>query len=172
LQEPASGDVPEPVGDLYLEEHHFPTQKACRESKSMPGRVIRESGQQFAALPLMRQGKQVWVVSLTSRGTGRWVLPKGWAEQDLTEAEVAAKEALQEAGFVGELQPHAVGTYSYLKKMPQTQAVPGRVEVFAMWVDQQLTTGRSGRNASGDGSHYRRQRKRCGNTNCAFCLRA
>lgn len=104
----------------------------------MAGRVLRESGQQFAALPLIRQGKQIRVLLLTSRGTGRWVLPKGWAEQDLTGVEVAAKEAFEEAGLVGELQPQSIGTYGYLKEMPQTGAVSCRVEVFAMWVDQQL----------------------------------
>jgi 8-oxo-dGTP pyrophosphatase MutT (NUDIX family) len=75
---------------------------------------------------------------LTSRGTGRWVLPKGWAEQDLTGPEVAAKEAFEEAGLVGEVQPDSLGTYSYLKEMPQAQATACRVEVFAMWVDRQL----------------------------------
>jgi hypothetical protein len=39
---------------------------------------------------------------------------------------------------VGEVQPDSLGTYSYLKEMPQAQAVRCRVEVFAMWVDEQL----------------------------------
>lgn len=98
----------------------------------MARRALRGSGQQFAALPLMRQGKEDQVILRTSRGTKRWVLPKGWAEQDLTGAEVAAKEALGEAGLMGELQPHAIGTYSCLKEMPQIQAVPCQVEVFIM----------------------------------------
>jgi 8-oxo-dGTP pyrophosphatase MutT (NUDIX family) len=104
----------------------------------MAGRVLRESGQQFAAVPLMQQGDQVRVMLLTSRGTKRWVLPKGWAEQDLTGPEVAAKEAFEEGGLVGKVQLDSLGTYSYLKEMPQAQAVPCQVEVFAMWVDQQL----------------------------------
>jgi 8-oxo-dGTP pyrophosphatase MutT (NUDIX family) len=104
----------------------------------MAGRVLRESGQQFAAVPLMQQGDQVHVMLLTSRGTKRWVLPKGWAEQDLTGPEVAAKEAFEEGGLVGKVQLDSLGTYSYLKEMPQAQAVPCQVEVFAMWVDQQL----------------------------------
>jgi len=104
----------------------------------MAGRVLRKSGQQFAAVPLAQPGDQVWIMLLTSRGTGRWVLPKGWAEQDLTGPEVAAKEAFEEAGLMGEVQPDSLGTYRYLKEMPQAQAVPCQVEVFAMWVDQQL----------------------------------
>lgn len=104
----------------------------------MAGRVLRESGQQFAAVPLIRQGDEVRVLLLTSRGTGRWVLPKGWAERGLTGREVAAKEAFEEAGLVGEVGPEALGSYSYLKEMVKAPAVPCRVEVFALWVDQQL----------------------------------
>jgi 8-oxo-dGTP pyrophosphatase MutT (NUDIX family) len=104
----------------------------------MAGRVLRESGQQFAAAPLTQQGDQIRVMLLTSRGTGRWVLPKGWAEQDLTGPEVAAKEAFEEAGLVGEVQPESLGTYSYLKERPQAPPQPCRVEVFTMWVDRQL----------------------------------
>ena len=104
----------------------------------MPGRVLRESGQQFAAVPLRRQGDEVRVLLLTSRGTGRWVLPKGWAEEGLTGPEVAAKEAFEEAGLVGEVQPDPVGAYSYAKALPRERVVPCRVEVFALWVSQQL----------------------------------
>ena len=104
----------------------------------MPGRVLRGSGQQFAAVPLKRQGSEIRVLLLTSRGTGRWVLPKGWAERGLTGPEVAAKEAFEEAGLVGEVQPNSLGTYSYDKSMTQDQSVPCRVEVFTLWVDQQL----------------------------------
>ncbi|MCR0985718.1 NUDIX hydrolase [Roseomonas populi] len=89
-------------------------------------------------MPLRRQEGEVRVLLLTSRGTGRWVLPKGWAEEGLTGAEVAAKEAFEEAGLVGEVQPDPLGVYSYVKAMPQEQVMPCRVEVFALWVGQQL----------------------------------
>jgi 8-oxo-dGTP pyrophosphatase MutT (NUDIX family) len=104
----------------------------------MPGRVLREGGKQFAAVPLMQEGTQVRVMLLTSRGTGRWVLPKGWAEQGLTGPEVAAKEAFEEAGLIGVVQPESLGAYLYEKSMPQDRTVPCRVEVFVLWVSQQL----------------------------------
>jgi 8-oxo-dGTP pyrophosphatase MutT (NUDIX family) len=86
----------------------------------------------------MRQGDQVQVLLLTSRGTGRWVLPKGWAEEDLTGPEVAAKEAFEEAGLLGDVRPCSLGSYHYLKEMSEDPPVHCRVEVFAMWVHQSL----------------------------------
>ena len=37
---------------------------------------------------------------VTSRGSKQWILPKGWIEDDLTEKELAALEAEEEAGVV------------------------------------------------------------------------
>lgn len=46
---------------------------------------------------------------VTSRETGRWVLPKGWAEEGLTGAELATKEAFEEAGIIGDTEPVPLG---------------------------------------------------------------
>ncbi|MFC0389497.1 NUDIX hydrolase [Muricoccus vinaceus] len=104
----------------------------------MPGKVLRGGGLQFAAVPLRQDGYRLRVMLLTSRDTGRWVLPKGWAEQGLTGPEVAAKEAFEEAGLRGEVQAGPFGTYRYRKCMSRGRVIPCRVEVFAMWVDQVL----------------------------------
>ena len=57
---------------------------------------------------------------VTSRETGRWVLPKGWAEKGLTGSEVAAKEAFEEAGIIGVILDSSIGWYSYLKRLPKS----------------------------------------------------
>jgi 8-oxo-dGTP pyrophosphatase MutT (NUDIX family) len=95
-------------------------------------------GRQFAALPLTEREGETMVMLVTSRETHRWVLPKGWAEKGLTGPELAAKEAFEEAGLVGEVAQEPIGSYSYLKRLPNHRVVPCEVDVFAMRVDRLL----------------------------------
>jgi len=53
--------------------------------------------QQAAALCLKHRKGKLSVLMITSRKTKRWILPKGWLEEDKTEAEVALMEAWEEA---------------------------------------------------------------------------
>ena len=55
---------------------------------------------QAAALCFVKEGGKKKVVLVTSRETKRWILPKGWIEDDLSGAEAAAIEAYEEAGVV------------------------------------------------------------------------
>lgn len=84
-----------------------------------------------------REGERM-VVLVTSRETGRWVLPKGWAEKGLTGPELAAKEAFEEAGLIGEMAAKRIGSYRYLKRLPKGRAVDCKVDVFSMRIDQLL----------------------------------
>jgi 8-oxo-dGTP pyrophosphatase MutT (NUDIX family) len=93
---------------------------------------------QFAALPLMRQDGETLVMLVTSRETRRWILPKGWAEPGLAPHQLAAKEAFEEAGLVGEVDPTPVGTYRYAKRLRSGREVTLEVGVFALWVERQL----------------------------------
>jgi 8-oxo-dGTP pyrophosphatase MutT (NUDIX family) len=53
------------------------------------------------------------VVLITARGSGRWIVPKGYIEKGMTPAESAAKEAWEEAGIVGSVLDEEIGAYSY-----------------------------------------------------------
>lgn len=53
------------------------------------------------------------VVLITTRSSGRWIIPKGYVEKGMSPAESAAKEAWEEAGIVGRVEPEPIGTYSY-----------------------------------------------------------
>ena len=97
-------------------------------------------GRQYAALPLKEQAGEALVMLVTSRETGRWVLPKGWAEKRLTGAQVATKEAYEEAGILGETQPEPIGSYGYVKKLPKGRAVECTVKVFPLKVAELLDT--------------------------------
>jgi 8-oxo-dGTP pyrophosphatase MutT (NUDIX family) len=79
---------------------------------------MRKSGRQCAALPFKEEGGETLVMLITSRETGRWILPKGWAEKHLTEPELAAKEALEEAGVLGQISLSPISCYRYTKRMP------------------------------------------------------
>lgn len=53
---------------------------------------------------------------VTSRETGRWVIPKGWPMKGLTNWEAAAREAYEEAGLRGEIADTPVGQFPYWKR--------------------------------------------------------
>lgn len=65
-----------------------------------------------SAVLALREGLVCLVTSRTQR---RWVLPKGNVEPGHTLAEAAAREAWEEAGIRGEVDPEPLGTYSYRK---------------------------------------------------------
>ncbi len=92
---------------------------------SIPLGSKRESRSQFAALcfRINKNGK-IRIMLVTSRRTGRWILPKGWPEDGLTPAQCAAKEAFEEAGVTGKAFERCIGIYSYEKYVTQDDSIP------------------------------------------------
>ena len=74
------------------------------------------------------------VLLVTSRDTGRWVLPKGWPIDGLDPWEAAAVEALEEAGAEGAVANSAIGSYAYGKRLSGGKTLPCRVELYPMRV--------------------------------------
>jgi 8-oxo-dGTP pyrophosphatase MutT (NUDIX family) len=73
------------------------------------------------------------VLLVTSRDTGRWIIPKGWKARRLKDHEAAAREAKEEAGVTGKVKPKPIGSYTY----PKTDAAGARslrVDVFLLMV--------------------------------------
>ncbi len=89
---------------------------------------------QSAVIAYRRRWWRTRVLLVTSMNTGRWVLPKGHIEDGMTPGESAAKEAREEAGVDGVVDPHSIGTYDYDKNDRKGSGGPRRVEVFAMSV--------------------------------------
>ncbi len=110
----------------------------------MPGGRNRRGadglGRQCAAIPLLRQDDALLVVLVTSRDTGRWVVPKGWHEAGVSGAEMAAREAFEEAGLVGRVQPTPLGAYRYHKRLASADPLLCEVAVFTMEVAELLET--------------------------------
>lgn len=90
---------------------------------------------QYAALPWrLSPEKEPRFLLITSRGTGRWVVPKGWPMRGRTGCQVAALEAFEEAGVTGDMARHSIGFYRYRKHWRDGNAVDCRVEVFPLRV--------------------------------------
>jgi 8-oxo-dGTP pyrophosphatase MutT (NUDIX family) len=103
--------------------------------------LFREHGQQVAALCWRfssRHGLALEILLITSRNSHRWILPKGWAEAELSPAENAAREAFEEAGVIGTVGPEPIGRYHYLKEKKEGGGIACRVDVFALAVSKQL----------------------------------
>lgn len=100
----------------------------------MPNGRIR----QVAALVFRIKKDKTEVLLVTSRGTGRWVLPKGWPQVGKTFAQSARTEAYEEAGARGEIAPFSIGTYTY-KKNDMSEGENGDfvVDVFPMHFSRQ-----------------------------------
>ncbi len=95
-------------------------------------------GKQCAALPFSWDEGELRILLVTSRETRRWVLPKGWREKRLSPHALAAKEAFEEAGVVGEVQRRPIGRYDYLKRGPRDRVIPCSVRVFPLRVERLL----------------------------------
>ena len=86
------------------------------------------------------------------------MLPKGWAEKGLTGPQLAAKEAFEEAGIVGDVSSDPVGKYHYAKAMPKGRTVERAIVVFRCGWDACWRIGRNASNAAGSGSRSARLR--------------
>ena len=97
------------------------------------GAAKRELRTQFGALPYRIRDGKVEFLLITSRGTGRWIIPKGWPMDGETPGGAAATEALEEAGAEGELLQDVIGFYAY-SKTHKGDDLPCVVAVFALRV--------------------------------------
>jgi 8-oxo-dGTP pyrophosphatase MutT (NUDIX family) len=91
---------------------------------------------QFAALCYRFQKKSAVpeMLLITSRDTGRWVIPKGWPMEGKASHEVAAREAWEEAGVKGEPSSDSIGSYTYEKGMNNGLKISCRVHVYPVVV--------------------------------------
>jgi 8-oxo-dGTP pyrophosphatase MutT (NUDIX family) len=89
---------------------------------------------QFGALCYRVHNNRIQVLLVTSRGTGRWIIPKGWPMDGETPAGAAATEAYEEAGVEGKPSNICLGIYSYTKTLPKKETLPCVVAVFPFQV--------------------------------------
>lgn len=83
-----------------------------------PERALKEEQgfhTQLGALCWRKKDKEVQVLLITSRETGRWVIPKGWPMDGIAPQDAALTEAWEEAGVKGVAAPMTLGSYTYDK---------------------------------------------------------
>jgi 8-oxo-dGTP pyrophosphatase MutT (NUDIX family) len=75
------------------------------------------------------QGKRVLLI--TSRDTGRWIVPKGWPIDGLDGPGAALQEAWEEAGVrKADIESEPVGIYEYAKGLGDGMTVPVETQVY------------------------------------------
>ncbi|WP_342665670.1 NUDIX hydrolase [Niveispirillum irakense] len=94
---------------------------------------------QCAALPYRLIDGQPQVMLVTSRETRRWIIPKGWAKKKFEPCDMAAREAFEEAGVRGSIDPTPIGEYRYMKRMADGDSIACEVTVFLLRVEEELT---------------------------------
>ena len=93
---------------------------------------------QIAALPfLIKPNGGVDICLVTSRGGGRWIIPKGNPIRGLAPHEVAAREALEEAGLVGQVGKRCIGSFEFDRNR-NGRDTSCRIDVYALRVERQL----------------------------------
>ena len=90
--------------------------------------------EQYAALCWRMHRGQVEVLLVTSRDTGRWILPKGWPMKGLPPQDAACREAWEEAGAEGAVDAQSLGRYSYTKVRERKSNRKCVVDVFPLRV--------------------------------------
>lgn len=95
---------------------------------------------QIGALPiLINPDGGIDVCLITTRGGSRWIIPKGNPIRGLAPHEVAAQEALEEAGLVGSAEQHCIGTFTFDRHRGGRETNCS-VDVYALKVEHQLAT--------------------------------
>jgi len=94
---------------------------------------------QFGALCYRVRDDKVQVLLITSKNTGRWIVPKGWPIDGTSPAEAARTEAWEEAGVDGTVFGTCLGIYSYVKSGGGAPRLPCVVAVFPVRVARLAT---------------------------------
>lgn len=96
---------------------------------------------QIGALPYrVTREDEVEVLLVTSRGTGSWIVPKGWPMDGFSDPDAAAREAYEEAGVLGEIETVPCGVFHY-ERSEEDKGLTGQyaVTLYPLLVAQQLT---------------------------------
>ncbi len=97
---------------------------------------------QVAALPYRTESdaadSPIHILLVTSRNSGRWVIPKGNVPAGMDLHRAAAREAEEEAGVLGIVCPIPLGSYRYRKHRANGASLMADVQVFPLAVGEEL----------------------------------
>ncbi len=92
--------------------------------------------EQYGAICWRMHRSKVEVLLITSRDTGRWVIPKGWPMGKRSPSEAAQQEAWEEAGVRGDIADTSIGLFNYVKLLTPKRSCECVVKVFALRVSE------------------------------------
>src|ERR1700757_846043 len=78
-------------------------------------RIAKSLPLQVAAVCYRRRGPSVEFLLVNTNGGNKWTFPKGCTEPRLSHSQAAAREALEEAGAVGDIEAHHFHLYLHSK---------------------------------------------------------
>lgn len=78
-------------------------------------RISRSLPLQVAAVCYRRRGSQVEFLLVNTNGGNKWTFPKGCTDPRLSHSQAAAREALEEAGAIGVIEPRHFHLYLHSK---------------------------------------------------------
>lgn len=105
-------------------------------SPSSSSQIGEDPRTQYGAICWRKSSPGVDVLLITSRDTGRWVIPKGWPIKGMSGGESAEREAWEEAGAEGKISKSCLGLFSYQKALEQDQCVPCVVAIYGLQVEK------------------------------------
>lgn len=98
------------------------------------GKMLTQAG----AIPYRIVDGKLEVLLVTSRDTGRWVIPKGNVDEGMTPQSAASQEAWEEAGVTGEIAGKMpLGFVPYFKKLKDGSVCAASIAVYPLLVDRQ-----------------------------------
>jgi len=101
--------------------------------------------QQSSVVPFRYQDGRLEVLIVGSSKRKHWVIPKGIHDPGLSAQESAAKEAMEEAGVVGEVYTEPTGQYSYPKWDATCQVVVYPMRVTGILAESEWPERHRGR---------------------------
>lgn len=108
-----------------------------KPKKPKQRKPVEADARQVAALPYKRTKKGAFkFLIMTSRGTKRFIIPKGWPMKKLRDHDAAGREAFEEAGVLGKVSRQPLGVFLYWKRMKRTFKLI-EVDLFPLRVTRQ-----------------------------------
>jgi 8-oxo-dGTP pyrophosphatase MutT (NUDIX family) len=94
---------------------------------------------QYGVLPYrFSQDAALEILLVTTRGTRRWIVPKGWPIKGLSPAKSAAREAFEEAGVTGRIGAKPIGFFAYDKLLDEAGGTTMcEVKIYPLLVKRQ-----------------------------------
>ena len=94
---------------------------------------------QVGALPYRRhEDGSIEVMLVTTRSSGRWIVPKGWPMEGKTPVQAAEQEAYEEAGVRGHTSSVEIGRFPH-EKSQFLSNIRTEVAVFPLSVQEELS---------------------------------